>query len=174
MSSQADPTPPASTSDWLGLVSAWQRGTVPREALTGPLTGLGSDQGEVIQALIAELLAGARQAPSERGAGGSADTSTDNWRAELLACRARTWASPAGAGLLVGPTTLLLTDGRQGVVLGSAGTRALPGSVSASLLLLCQTIVMADDAVDAQELGKLRQQRIDSTSTSLSEIKPVQ
>ena len=175
MSSQADSSPPASTPDWLGLVSAWQRGEVPREALTGPLTQLGSDQGETVQTLISGLLARARQVAGERGAGPGADSdaSTDNWRAELLACRARTWASPASAGLLVGPTTLLLTDGRQGVVLGRSGLRALPGSVSASLLLLCQTIVMADYAVDAQELGTLRQQRIESTSTSLSEIEPL-
>ena len=58
-------------------------------------------------------------------------------------------------------------------MLGGSGTRILTGSMSASLLLLAQTIVMADHAVDAQELGKLRQQRIESTSTSLSEIKPV-
>lgn len=173
MSSPADPTPPASLPDWLALAQAWQRGEVPREVLTGALAGLGSEQGEVVQDLIGALIRQGGAASAGQGSG-AADRSTDNWRAELLACRARTWASPASAGMLVGPTTLLLTDGRQGVVLARPGLRPLPGSVSASLLLLCQTIVMADGAVDAQELGKLRQQRIDSTSTSLSEIKPVQ
>lgn len=91
-----------------------------------------------------------------------------------MACRAKTWGSPTSAGLLVGPTVLILTDGRRGVVLDDSGTQLLKSSVSASLLLLCQTIVLADNAVDAQEVGRLRQQRIESTSTSLSEIKPVQ
>ncbi|MCD0177828.1 hypothetical protein IHN32_17985, partial [Deinococcus sp. 14RED07] len=68
------------------------------------------------------------------------------------------------------PTVLILTDGQRGVVISAAGTRALSGSVSASLLLLCQTIVMAQNALNEREMGTLRQQRIESASTSMSEI----
>lgn len=146
-------------------VALWQAGELDREALIGQLTALGG--GEAVHALIGDLIAGA---PGHEVAG-AADT--DGWRAELLASRAKAWAHPASAGLLVGPHVLILTDGRRGVVVTAEGTRVLGGSVSASMLLLCQTIVMADHAVDAQELGTLRQQRIESTSTSLSEIEPL-
>lgn len=146
-------------------VALWQAGELGREALVGQLTAL--KDGEAIHALIGELTAAA---PGHEVAG-AADT--EEWRAELLASRAKAWAHPASAGLLVGPHVLILTDGRHGVVLTAQGTRGLGGSVSASMLLLCQTIVMADHAVDAQELGTLRQQRIESTSTSLSEIEPL-
>ncbi|MDL2345320.1 hypothetical protein QOL99_14350 [Deinococcus sp. MIMF12] len=145
-------------------VALWQAGALGREALVGQLTALAG--GETIHALIGELIAGA---PGHEVAGAD----TEEWRAELLASRAKAWAHPASAGLLVGPHVLILTDGRRGVVLTDQGTRELGGSVSASMLLLCQTIVMADHAVDAQELGTLRQQRIESTSTSLSEIEPL-
>lgn len=146
-------------------VALWQAGELDREALIGQLTALGG--GEAVHALIGDLIAGA---PGHEVAGAP---DTDGWRAELLASRAKAWAHPAGAGLLVGPHVLILTDGRRGVVLTAEGTRVLGGSVSASMLLLCQTIVMADHAVEAQELGTLRQQRIESTSTSLSEIEPL-
>lgn len=171
MSSTNDiPSDFSGPSGLLGAAHAWQRGETTRDAVLGPLTLLGGEQGELVQGFIADLIRRApARPPSEAG-----DRSTNHWRAELMACRARAWASPASAGLLVGPSVLILTDGRQGVVLSSSGTRSLPGSISASLLLLAQTIVMADSAVDAQEVGKLRQQRIESTSTSLSEIKPVQ
>lgn len=166
MSSQPDPF----LSELLGSIDAWQRGEASRDAVTGPLTRLGPGEGDLVQQAVEAVFEGARARPSAEAGG----QSTDLWRAELMACRARTWGSPTGAGLLVGPTVLILTDGRRGVVLDASGTRALKSSVSASLLLLTQTIVMADDAVDAQEVGRLRQQRIESTSTSLSEIKPVQ
>ncbi|RJF69439.1 hypothetical protein D3875_21065 [Deinococcus cavernae] len=65
---------------------------------------------------------------------------------------------------------LILTEATRGVVLRESGAKALPRSTSASIMLLCQTIVMAQNAVDAQELKKLQDQRIASTSTSLSEI----
>ncbi|MCP2014599.1 hypothetical protein L1280_001750 [Deinococcus sp. HSC-46F16] len=148
-----------------GAVALWQSGDLGRDALVGQLTAVGG--GEAIHALIGDLIG---EAPGHEVAG-AADT--DGWRAELLASRAKAWAHPASAGLLVGPHVLILTDGRRGVVLTPEGTRVLGGSVSASMLLLCQTIVMADHAVDAQELGALRQQRIESTSTSLSEIEPL-
>ncbi|MEF2277515.1 hypothetical protein V3W47_04330 [Deinococcus sp. YIM 134068] len=158
-----------SLPDLLGAVRAWQEGgEADRDAPTLPLTRLGGEHGVLVQELIGALLEDA----TRQGAGADGGT-TDDWRTELLACRARTWASPAAAGLLVGPTVLILTDGRRGVAVRAGSLRRLPGGTSASLLLLCQTIVMADGAVDAQELGKLRQQRIESTSTSLSEIKPV-
>ncbi|MPY66383.1 hypothetical protein F8S09_06670 [Deinococcus sp. SDU3-2] len=143
----------------------WQAGGLDREALVGQLTTLG--EGEAVHALIGDLIGEAPGHEVTDAAG------TGEWRAELLASRAKAWAHPASAGLLVGPHVLILTDGRRGVVLTAEGTRVLKASVSASMLLLCQTIVMADHAVDAQELGTLRQQRIESTSTSLSEIEPL-
>ncbi|GBF07954.1 hypothetical protein DAERI_200011 [Deinococcus aerius] len=168
MSSPTDlPSDSPQGAGLLGAALAWQRGETTRDALLGPLTRLGHDEGGAVHDLIGDLIAWAPPSPD------TGDRDADRWRAELMACRARTWASPASAGLLVGPTVLILTDGGRGVVLDPSGTRPLPGSISASLLLLCQTIVMADNAVDAQELGKLRQQRIESSSTSLSEIKPV-
>ncbi|BDP44183.1 hypothetical protein DAETH_41520 (plasmid) [Deinococcus aetherius] len=157
-------------AELLDTIAAWQRGETTRDAVVTPLTLLGGEQGEVVQQLVEELLRHA----SPRLTGEAGGQGTDQWRAELMACRAKTWGSPTSAGLLVGPTVLILTDGRRGVVLDDSGTQLLKSSVSASLLLLCQTIVLADNAVDAQEVGRLRQQRIESTSTSLSEIKPVQ
>lgn len=159
------PRPP----EVLAALHAWQRGEGSRDTLTGHLTRLGGEQGEVVQAVIGACLQQAREQPPAE----ALDRSPDDWRAELLACRARAWAAPASAGLLVGPSVLILTDGRQGVVLSASGTRPLKGGVSASLLLLSQTIVMADDAVDARELGRLREQRTEASSTSLSEIRPI-
>ncbi|GMA14284.1 hypothetical protein E5F05_02360 (plasmid) [Deinococcus metallilatus] len=169
--SQPSDVPPhlPQSAELLGAIQAWQRGELPREASVGPLILLGSEQGALVRELIQALL---QHVPAGQPAG-AGERTTDDWRAELLACRARAWASPDSAGLLVGPTVLILTDGDQGALLSPAGTRRLTGSLSASLLLLCQTIVMADSALDGQELGRLRQQRIESTSTSLSEIKPV-
>ena len=43
----------------------------------------------------------------------------------------------------------------------------------ASLLLLCQTIVMAQHSLDGKIVGQARSQRIESASTSLSEIDPI-
>ena len=171
MSSPTDlPTDPPGLSSLLHHIGAWQKGEATRDALLGPLTTLDGEQGDTVHSLIRGLIARAQA----RQSAGADDRSTDRWRAELMACRAKAWASPASAGLLVGPTVLILTDGRQGVVLGDTGTRVLASSVSGSLLLLAQTIVMADNAVDTRELGRLRQQRIESNSTSLSEIKPIQ
>ncbi|BDP43790.1 hypothetical protein DAETH_37590 (plasmid) [Deinococcus aetherius] len=92
---------------------------------------------------------------------------------ELLACRARAWASPDSVGLLVGPTVLILTDGRQGAVLSDAGTRLL------TLSSKQQRFPAVPDHRDGGPrgrcpgAGKLHQQRVESTSTSLSEIRPV-
>ncbi|WP_216326757.1 hypothetical protein [Deinococcus aestuarii] len=166
MSSQPDPA----AHDLLNAVTAWQGGEGSRDAVIGGLTRLDGGEGDLVGQVIGELFQQVRARPPAEAGG----QSTDLWRAELMACRARTWGSPTNAGLLVGPTVLILTDGRQGVVVSAQGTRSLKSSVSASLLLLAQTIVLADDAVDAQEVGRLREQRIESTSTSLSEIKPVQ
>ncbi|WP_027460659.1 hypothetical protein [Deinococcus murrayi] len=146
-------------------VALWQAGELGREALVGQLTT--QQEGTAVRSLLETLSVGH---PEQEGLG-AADTA--GWRAELLASRAKTWPHPESAGLLVGPQVLILTDGQRGVVLTPEGHRVLGASVSASLLLLCQTIVMADHAVDAQELGTLRQQRIESTSTSLSEIEPL-
>ncbi|WP_034388790.1 hypothetical protein [Deinococcus sp. YIM 77859] len=152
-------------ADLLAAVQAWQQSQAPREVLIGLLTHLDDQQGGMVQELIEQLAGqGRAQAPSRQ---------TDEWRAELMASRARAWASPNSAGLLVGPTVLILSDGRRGVVLSERGTRPLGSSVAASLLLLAQTIVLADHALDSREVSELRQQRIESSSTSLSEIKPV-
>ncbi|GGK36843.1 hypothetical protein GCM10008955_33360 [Deinococcus malanensis] len=73
----------------------------------------------------------------------------------------------------MGPTALLLTDGVRAVILDDAGTRCLPSGVALSLLLLAQTIVMADDALDAQEIEGMRRCRVQASSSSLSEITPI-
>ena len=75
--------------------------------------------------------------------------------------------------MLVGPTVLILTDGRQGVVLGQQDTRVLNSSVSGSLMLLCQTIVLAEHALNERDMRQLQEQRLESASTSLSEIDPI-
>lgn len=159
----------------LQALSAWQRGQLARDVLIGQFTALRPEQGQVVQHVIERLEPDPGRPPAEAvtpatGARTVETQATDTWRQELMACRARTWGFPASAGLLVGPSVLILTDGQRGVLLRPTGTRLLPGSTSASLMLLCQTIVLADHALDAQELGQLRQQRIESTSTSLSEI----
>ncbi|GAA5513958.1 hypothetical protein Dcar01_02707 [Deinococcus carri] len=153
----------------LTAIAAWQAGTIPRESLVAQFTGISREEGQLIQQVITSLI---QHAPASAEAK-SPDRSTNEWRAELMDSRARAWAHPASAGLLVGPEVLILTDGRQGISLRPTRVWVLNSSVSASLLLLCQTIVMADHALNAQELGKLRQQRIESTSSSLSEIEPL-
>lgn len=160
-----DTTPPA--TDLLRAVLDWQSGELPREVLVSRLTALTPEQGEQVTGLLAELHRRAGRAPSAHA---PQEDDTAGWRAELMACRARTWPFPQAAGLLVGPSVLILTDGTHGLVLRERVVRPLTMSVSSSLLLLCQTIVMAQHAVDRQELGQLRQQRIESSSTSLSEI----
>lgn len=148
-------------------VRLWQRGEVALDTLAQTFAGLDEDSGEV-GAAIADLCGDAPQ-----GLPHDHDWNSAEWRAALLGCRARTWASPHPAGLLVGPGLLILTDGQQGVVLRGEGQRCLPRAICTSLLLLAQTIVMADDALDARELDTLRQQRTQATSTSLSEIDPI-
>ncbi len=171
-------TEQVSTQDLLDTIRHWQAGQTPREAVTLLLAALPADQGETVQATIRELSTWIRAAPAKAQAGpaqveASHADETDTWRAELMACRAKAWAYPAGAVMLVSPSVLILTDGQQGVILQKDQARALPSSTSGSLMLLGQTIVMAQNAVDAQEVGQLRQQRIDSTSTSLSEIEVI-
>ncbi|GHF28593.1 hypothetical protein HNQ07_000973 [Deinococcus metalli] len=145
-------------------IAAWQRGDLTRDDLVRTLIRLSPEDGQLVHDVIHDLCAG------RPGGGPPQGASADDWRAELMASRARTWRVPAVAGLLVGPEVLVLTDGREGVVLRDTGTQCLPASVCASMMLLCETIVMAHTALDQQELQKLQQQRVDATSTSLSEI----
>lgn len=176
---QDQPSPQVSAETLLETIRAWQAGEAPREAVTLLLAALPADQGETVQATIRELNHWIKAAPTQGQAksqsqGAAHQDETDAWRSELMACRAKAWSYPQGAGMLVSPAVLILTDGNQGVILQQDHARALPSSTSGSLMLLCQTIVMAQNAVDAKEVGQLRQQRIDSTSTSLSEIEVIQ
>ncbi|AWT37770.1 hypothetical protein GCM10008956_13910 [Deinococcus arenae] len=153
----------------LNAVHAWQRGALTRDALITQLTSLGRADAPLITELITQLHG--RVAPhAEPGQPGAGASSTDVWRDELMGSRACTWGS---AGLLVGPSVLILTDGRHGVVLGERDTRALNSSVSGSLMLLCQTIVMAEHALNERDMRQLQEQRLESASTSLSEIDPI-
>lgn len=155
----------------ISAVQAWQATQLTQEEVVTRFTSLPREEGHVVRQAITDLLALPEVTATAAAPGaGSAAPTTDAWRAELMAGRARAWNSPDPAGLLVGPTVLILTDGQRGVVISAAGTRALSGSVSASLLLLCQTIVMAQNALNEREMGTLRQQRIESASTSMSEI----
>ncbi|WP_291426097.1 hypothetical protein [Deinococcus sp.] len=159
----------------LETIYSWQAGKAPREAVVGLLGALGPEYGDLVQETVQELTHWVNAAPTP-GAGKSvpaAQGDTDAWRSELMACRARAWAFPHSAGMLVSDAILILTDGQRGVILYPDHIRALPASTSGSMMLLCQTIVMAQNAVDAKEVGQLRQQRIDSASTSLSEIEPI-
>lgn len=164
----SDPFSPDPVPALLERLQAWQAGAATLDELVQDLTTLGPEEGAAVQALIRVVRASLAPTPSH-----AVRPSADDWRAELMACRARVWPAPDPAGLLVGPGLLILTDGRQGTIVRQQGARPLPPSVSASLMLLCQTIIMAQHAVDAQELGQLQRQRITSSSTSLSEIEPV-
>ena len=144
----------------------WQRGALTRDALVTQLTALGREDAPLITDLIVRLRAHAAGHEPDR----DTPRSTDGWRDELMGSRACTWG---GAGMLVGPNVLILTDGQRGVVLGEHDTRALSSSVSGSLMLLCQTIVMAEHALNQREMHDLREQRLQSASTSLSEIDPI-
>lgn len=153
-----------SVSELTQAVQRWQRGDLSRPELVAQLVQVPSSQGEEIHRLITELLP---QAQPPRFGG---PEMTESWREELLSSRARSWQGPHSAGLLVGKQVLLLTDGRRGLVLHRDRIDALPASTSASLELLCQTIVMAQHALEQRELEDLQQQRLKATSTSLSEI----
>ncbi|UBV44897.1 hypothetical protein LAJ19_19095 (plasmid) [Deinococcus taeanensis] len=157
------------TEQALNVIEAWQRGETARDAVITHLTALERDQGGVVTGVIATLTPHAPPHDQPQGTG-EPRGGTLLWREELMNSRARTWTGPDAAGLLVGPTVLLLTDGRQGVVIGERDTRALSASVSASVMLLCQTIVMAQHALDERDVNDLRKQRVESTSTSMSEI----
>ncbi|SMB80232.1 hypothetical protein [Deinococcus hopiensis] len=149
-------------------VRLWQRGETSLDELTHAFVGLDEPGGEV-GAAITELCGDVgRTGNAQEG-----DWNSAEWRAALLGCRARTWPTPGPAGLLAGSGLLILTDGQQGVVLREGNQRCLPRAICPSLLLLAQTIVMADDALDAREVDTLRQQRTQATSTSLSEIDPI-
>lgn len=157
----------------LDTIHNWQMGRAPREAVVGLLTSLGSEQGDLIQETVQALVQWVGDAPKASSVSGPTapqQADSEAWRSELMSSRAKAWAFPHSAGLLVSPSVLILTDGQQGVILHADHTRALPTSTAGSLMLLCQTIVMAQNAVDAKELSQLQQQRIESTSTSLSEI----
>lgn len=149
----------------LNAVHAWQRGALGRDDLITEFTSLAREDAHLISDLIAQL---SLEAPPHAAPSGG--PSTDVWRDELMGSRARTWGS---AGLLVGPSVLILTDGQRGVVLGERDTRTLSSSVSGSLMLLCQTIVLAEHALNEREMQHLREQRLQSASTSLSEIDPI-
>ncbi|WP_291430447.1 hypothetical protein [Deinococcus sp.] len=171
-------------SEWSGAVSgeagrtlisavrAWQAGQWSQEQVVAQFTALKRQEGSEVRAALDSLLTLATPGNPALGSAQDAahETATDAWREELMASRARAWSSQDQAGLLVGPTVLILTDGSRGVVMSSDGTRPLSSSVSGSLMLLCQTIVLAQDALDSQTMGDLRQQRIESASTSMSEI----
>ncbi len=157
----------------LNAVHAWQRGTLPRDTLISQLTALGRADAPRVTALISAMQAGAQlygDAQGPAASGQAAESSTALWREELMSSRACTWGQ---AGMLVGPTVLILTDGRQGVVLGQQDTRVLNSSVSGSLMLLCQTIVLAEHALNERDMKQLQEQRLESASTSLSEIEPI-
>lgn len=145
-------------------ITAWQRGETTRDDLIRLLLRVPPEDGQVVHDVIHDLCGGDVLPGTTHG------TTADDWRAELMASRARTWRVPEVAGLLVGPEVLVLTDGRTGAVLRDSGTQCLPASVCASMMLLCETIVMAHTALDQEELLKLQRQRVDATSTSLSEI----
>ena len=151
-------------------VRSWLRKEIPLDVLSQRLSSLEDYQGAEISAAIAELCVTTATSLLQD----SAIWSRNTWREALMSCRARTWATPHQVGLLVGPGILMLTDGQQGIILREDQIRCLSESICASLLLLAQTIVMADDALDACEVSELRRQRTEATSTSLSEIKPVQ
>ncbi|GGK99902.1 hypothetical protein [Deinococcus radiotolerans] len=158
------------TEPLLTAVHAWQRGALDREDLIARLTALGREDAPLLSELIGQLTVQA--APHGHGApAADSPNGTDVWRDELMGSRARTWGT---VGLLVGPSVLILTDGQRGVVLGERESRALSSSVSGSLMLLCQTIVMAEHALNEREMQHLREQRLQSASSSLSEIDPVQ
>ncbi|GAA0514361.1 hypothetical protein [Deinococcus depolymerans] len=152
----------------ISAVQAWQASQLTQEEAVAHFTALQRDEGHLVRQAITDLLRSPD--PGAPVPSGAASPTTDAWRAELMAGRARTWHSPEPAGLLVGPTVLILTDGQRGVVLSAGGTRRLSSSVSASLMLLCQTIVLAQSALNEREMGALRQQRVESASTSMSEI----
>lgn len=158
----------------LDTVLEWQKGQLPREVLVSQFSGLPGDQGIEIKAVIHDLLQLIQLgAPGRTPPHPAEAEDTDSWRHELMSSRAKAWPFPDSAGMLVGPTVIILTDGQRGVMLRDQQRHALPGSIAASLMLLCQTIVMAQHAVDAKELEKLQNQRMESASTSLSEIEPI-
>ncbi|WP_189073002.1 hypothetical protein [Deinococcus sedimenti] len=153
----------------LTAVHAWQRGALTREELISQFVTLSREDAPVIGQLIGQLALDALPHGQGSSRTGTA-ASTDVWRDELMSSRARTWGS---AGLLVGPSVLILTDGRQGVVLSERDTRTLSSSVSGSVMLLCQTIVLAEHALNERDMQDLREQRLQSASTSMSEIDPI-
>lgn len=160
-----------STSPASRIVEAlgrWQAGEEERAEVLNLLTQVPQDEGEIIREVITAWHSkgpeAARPLPSE---------GAESWRAELMASRARTWNYPHSAALLVSPNVLILTEGQHGFIFREGGVSILPVSTSSSLLLLAQTIVMAQTALDTREVGRLREQRIEATSTSLSEIEPV-
>jgi len=166
------------TSGIVDQVRLWQGGEEALAELTQTLSALEEERGDEVHAALSELCRPALEAASTGEAGSntdrnSVDWNSADWKRALLSCRARMWATPRPVGLLVGAGLLILTDGQQGVILREEGRRCLPRSICTSLLLLAQTIVMADHALDARELESLRDQRTQATSTSLSEIDPI-
>lgn len=164
----SDPDQPSAEAAIVQTVRRWQLGAARREDVVLALSSVPLDQGEVLISVLDSLQRHVELARVSSGEHVQEDS--ESWKAELMSARARSWSFPHSVGLLVCPSVIILTDGRRGVALRASGAKALPASTCASLTLLCQTIVMAQNAVDVQELRKLQDQRIASTSTSLSEI----
>lgn len=153
------------------LVSAWEQGTSSREQVVKALSEV--QTGDIIKGLITELVTTKPVVTPNESSSQAKENTTDRWRSELMTCRAKAWSFPDASGLLVGQNILILTDGQSGMLLSEQNHTTLPRSSAASLMLLCQTIVMAQSSVNAKELQKLTRERLTSSSTSLSEIKPI-
>lgn len=154
------------------LLADWEQGVSSREEIVKALSAV--QTGDTIKGLITELATVDKKTllTNEQNASG-AENATERWRSELMTCRAKAWSFPEASGMLVGENILILMDGQSGVLLSAEGHTPLPSSSAASLMLLCQTIVMAQSAVNAQELQQLTRERLTSSSTSLSEIKTI-
>lgn len=167
MTTSSISTSMTSSDSLFALFQEWQQGQQDRASLAQALSDVPAEQGEHIQALILEWLAKSESTTSHT------TEDAEQWRAELMAARARTWNQPHRAAMLLSPNALILTDGEHGFILREKATQPLDTDTAGSLLLLAQTLVMAQTALDARELSKIREQRIDSTSTSLSEMEPL-
>lgn len=156
------------------ILQHWQYAQEDRQAVIDALNAIPENEGHLIQEVIHEWNTQSTPTPDHTE---SHLEEAEQWRAELMAARAKTWDIPHRAVLLISPNIIILTDGCEGLMLREGEERViriLHKSISSSLLLLGQTIIMANTALDTRELNKLREQRIDSTSTSLSEIEPIQ
>lgn len=157
----------ATASSLLILLQEWQQGQQDRASIAQALSDVPTEQGNHIQTLILKWLAQSESTTTQ------ILEDAEQWRAELMAARARTWNQPYRAAMLLSPNALILTDGEHGFILREQTTQPFDTDTAGSLLLLAQTLVLAQTALDTRELSKIREQRIDSTSTSLSEMEPL-